>query len=184
MMSPLNEWGDDWYLEEFPDVFGLIGPPAIPQLTAYLSDEQNDEFPRIIASHGLREIGKRQGSTRDEVVAALTSQLNQQEQERFTLNGALIFDLLDLSASESAEAIERAFSAGIVDEGYVGDWQSVRNELGVEGFGLPQPERPYNSVAEFRQRIVSQLPMLKGDDRRKKKKKLAAKLKQARKRKK
>jgi hypothetical protein len=32
LLDRLDQLGDDWYLEEFPDVFGQIGPQAIPPL--------------------------------------------------------------------------------------------------------------------------------------------------------
>ena len=38
MVDQLDEEEDDWFLEEFPDVFALIGPEAMPAVAAYLSD--------------------------------------------------------------------------------------------------------------------------------------------------
>lgn len=56
IQDELDELDDDWYLEEFHHVFGLIGPPTIELLTAYLSDDSHHEFPRGKAATGLREI--------------------------------------------------------------------------------------------------------------------------------
>ena len=44
MQNRLDELGDDWYLEEFHGVFGLIGRPAIAALSAYLANRNNGEF--------------------------------------------------------------------------------------------------------------------------------------------
>src|SRR5262249_22490558 len=38
---------DDWALEELPEVFGLIGPAALPPLAAYLADDLSEETSRI-----------------------------------------------------------------------------------------------------------------------------------------
>ena len=58
VQEELDELDDDWYLEEFHHVFGLIGPPAIEPLAAYLSDASHGEFPRSKAANGLREVAR------------------------------------------------------------------------------------------------------------------------------
>ena len=134
--------GSDWYLEEFHEIFGLIGSLAIPALAAYLADQQKAEFPRVSTASGLREIAMRHPETRDQVIEILTRQLANYELEAYDLNALIICDLLDLKAVESAEVIERAYAAGVVDEGIVGCWSTVREELGIEGLGLvPERER-------------------------------------------
>lgn len=47
----------DWILEEMPEVYGLIGPAAVPALTAYLADTSHLLFSRIAASGCLQHIG-------------------------------------------------------------------------------------------------------------------------------
>ncbi len=56
--------------------------------------------------------------------------------------------LADLKAIESAEVIERAFAAGLVDESVCGDWTTIREELGVAGLGLV-PDRPRRPRPHF-----------------------------------
>jgi hypothetical protein len=147
MQNRLDERGDDWYLEEFHDAFGLIGPPAITALSEYLADRNNKEFPRISTANGLCEVGKRHPETRDHVAGVLADQLAEREPGVYSLNGFLIGYLADLKAIESAEVIERAFAAGVVDEVVCGDWTSIREEMGVAGLGLvpdrPRPPRPH-----------------------------------------
>ncbi len=165
MQNQLDKESPDWYLEEFHNVFGWIGPPAIPALAAYLADRQNAEFPRGSAANGLCQIGKRHPEARDEVVGILTQQLAQNEPEVYSLNGFLIGYLADLKAVESAEVIERAYAAGVVDEMVCGYWTKIRKELGVEGLGLV-PDRegsPFGSLMP-RPRFPH-LPLPDHDDR-------------------
>jgi len=136
IQDALDELGDDWYLEEFHKVFGLIGPAAIEPLAAYLSDDSHGDFPRGSAANGLREIVRHFPETRARVVTILTAELARQQTDLGDLNGFLVGDLLELKAVESAETIERAFAANIIDPTIVGDWGDVRQELGVSGLGI------------------------------------------------
>ena len=91
--------------------------------------------------------------------------------------------LLDLDAVESAEVIERAFAAGVIDEMVAGDWTTVREELGVTGLGLvpdrprPQPQNPYSAFSAW---VGPSVPANPGDhsNRRQKDRKAKAKRKQ------
>jgi hypothetical protein len=78
----------------------------------------------------------------------LTRQLAQNEPGVYSLNGFLIGYLADLKAVESAEVIERAYVAGVVDEMVCGYWAEIRKELGVEGLGLA-PDREGSSFGSL-----------------------------------
>jgi hypothetical protein len=151
MQNRLDEQGDQWYLEEFHDVFGVIGAPVVTALSEYLADRNNKEFSRISTANGLCQVGKRHPETRPQVVEILANQLAKQEPGVYALNGFLVGYLADLKAVESAEVIERAFAAGVVDEMVWGDWATIREELGVPGLGLvpdrPRPPRPHFGFA-------------------------------------
>jgi hypothetical protein len=67
---------EDWILEEMPEVYALIGPAAIPALTAYLADTSHLLFSRVAASGCLQHIGAAHPEARAECVAAITYQLN------------------------------------------------------------------------------------------------------------
>jgi hypothetical protein len=114
----------------------LIGPPAIEALATFLGDDSRGEFPRASAGNGLREIAVRFPETRQRVVRILTAELARHQKRLATLNGFLISDLMDLEAVESAEEIERAFAADVIDPTIAGHWQDVRQELGVPGLGI------------------------------------------------
>jgi hypothetical protein len=142
VQDELDDLGDDWYLEEFRDVFGLIGPPAIPLLAAYLADRTHGEFPRGNAAAGLREIAGRFPEARTQVVGILAGELARHQRDAAELNGGLTSELLELSAVEAAETIERAFAANVIDPTVVGDWGDVRQELGVAGLGIARDHSP------------------------------------------
>ncbi|MEX2307379.1 MAG: hypothetical protein WD738_07290 [Pirellulales bacterium] len=136
VQDELDELDDDWYLEEFHHVFGLIGPSALETLAAYLSDNSHGEFPRGKAAAGLREIVRHFPETREQVVAILTAELARSQTDLGSLNGFLVGDLIELAAVESAETIERAFAANIIDPTVAGDWGDIRRELGVPSLGI------------------------------------------------
>ena len=145
----LDELDDDWYLEEFHHVFGLIGPPAIESLADYLSDDSHREFPRAKAANGLREIARHFPEERERVLAILTAELARHQTDLGNLNGLLVGDLLELRAVESAETIERAFAANVIDPIVAGDWGDVRRELGVPGLGIaPDRSAGWPSIRE------------------------------------
>ncbi len=131
----LDEVSDDWSLEDWPRVFGMFGPPVIESLSEHLRNPSHREFSRDSAVGGLLEIAQRHPERRDQVVRILTDQLALHEPWP-TLNGLILCRLLDLEAVESAEVIERAFAAEVIDEESCGDWRDVREKLGVEGLGI------------------------------------------------
>lgn len=136
MMNAMDELNDVWYLEEFPDVFALIGPPAFARAADYLDNPENFLFPRICAAHMLSKIADRHPEQRDDAVSRFEGLLKNCPHNDSTLNAFLVSYLMNLKATESAEVIERAFAGRCVDEATVGGWGKVREELGVAGMGL------------------------------------------------
>jgi len=146
MMGVMDDRGDDWHLEEFPHVFAWIGPEAVEALTAYLSNSSRGEYARICAAQSLKEIAVRHPQNRDAVVQILTSELRKYADNSNSVNAFLIDYLLDLNAKESADLIEGAYAADGVDEQVVGNWDTVRRELGVEGLGLVPESKAKRSI--------------------------------------
>ena len=145
----LDDLDDDWYLEEFHLVFGLIGPPAIDELAAFLKDTSNTQYPREKAAGGLTEIALRFPESREQVIGILTDELSRHDENQAETNGSLVWDLLNLNAVEAAEVIERAFVANVIDPTIAGDWGDVRNELGIPGLGLAPDRTPgWATIAE------------------------------------
>jgi hypothetical protein len=62
---------NEWILEEMPDVYGQIGPAAIPALTGYLAQASHLPFSYVAASACLKEIGRQQPAARAECVSLI-----------------------------------------------------------------------------------------------------------------
>ena len=141
LLHRIDEHHDDSVGEELPQVYGMIGPAAIPTLAAYLADPAHGLYARIATVHSLEQIGRRHASAHGACVAALTGQLERFAENDPTLNGFLVSYLLDLKAVESAPAIERAFAAGRVDISVAGDWEDVQVEFGLKSAReTPRPD--------------------------------------------
>jgi hypothetical protein len=140
----LDRQGDDWFLEEFPEVFACFGAAAVVPLAEFLAGIDNAQYARIMAGHSLCKIGQGRPDARGTAVAHLRDQLAGCGDNDDALNAFLISYLLQLSAVEAAEVIERAYASGRVDEGVVGRWDDVRAELGVPGMGIVTKDSPRN----------------------------------------
>ncbi len=131
LISIFNEMEDsDWFREEMPEVFGLIGPTAIPGLAEFLANPNNIFWPRWMSADALVKIGQEHPSARDECLGRLIQQLEQYSKNSRDLNGALICALINLEGREAAATMEAAFSAKRVDTSMAGDWLDVQHSLG------------------------------------------------------
>jgi len=190
LLTLFDELGaEEWILEEMPEVYGLIGPAAIPALTAYLADTSHLLFSRVAASGCLQHIGAQHPEARAECIAAITRQLEQFDENDPTLNGDLIASLLDLKAVESAPVIERAFAAKRVNLSVAGDWEEVQAEFGLKAMrqtlrpdyffeSMPRasaPSMPAASVVDRQETARLQRPDRRVDKKAKAKRKQAAK---------
>ena len=86
MMDGLDEVEDEWYLKEFADVFGLIGPDASEALQRYMADPSHGDYPREAAGNGLTRMAKRRPECRAVAVAAIGKALADYEENNITLN--------------------------------------------------------------------------------------------------
>ena len=125
-----------WAWEELPEVFAMIGRPAIPALAACLADPVRDTEGRTTIAQSLKEIAEAHEEARAEAVAALAGQMEKWEENDESLNGMLILFLANLGVTEAAPLMERAFAADRVDELIGGDWEDTQVRLGL------LPERP------------------------------------------
>jgi hypothetical protein len=127
----------EWAIEELPEVYGLIGPAAIPLLTQYLADESQDLYVRANAATSLQKIATMHPEAKSECIAALTRQLEvgTEGEDDPELNAFIITDgLIPMKAVETLPIVERAFEAHAVDE-------SIVNLEDVQvGFGLKERE--------------------------------------------
>lgn len=153
LFDPLED--DDWFNEEIPDVFGLIGPAAIPALAAFLADPAHELYSRTTASNALERIGRLHPEARDAAVAALTHQLEQFAENDESLTAFIITDLIDLHATESLPVVERAFAADRVDLSIMGDWEEAEIAFGVkEKRDTPRPR--FNSLGLELEKVLTE----------------------------
>lgn len=121
---------DDWFMEELPEVFGVMGPICIPALTDYLSCEHSC-WNHASAAEGLTNIAQFHTDHRQECVQILTEALARYAQQSPELNGSLVAKLLDLNATEAVDVIEKAYKEGPMDEMVCGSWATVQIDLGL-----------------------------------------------------
>jgi hypothetical protein len=166
---------DDWGLEELPEVFVRLGPPAVPALGNFLADPDRGLHSRWAVADALKRIARQHPEARDECVRLLTRQLDQARANDPVLNGALIGSLCDLKAVEAAPLMERAFAAGLVDESIAGDWEHARYDLGL------RPDPPPGHIEYVRRHSPELLIERPGFPRARAAKRAKAKRKEARK---
>lgn len=185
----LDEWPDaDYFHEEVPEVFGMIGPVALPALTTFLNEETHDMFARGTAAHGIEMIGRMHPTERDTAIAAITAPLAAYERNDPTLNALLISPLLDLEAVETMPLIRAAYAADAVDLSFMGDLEDVEIAFGVRT-ERETPRPRYNVLASPREEPFDPLwdQVLNADlkaarrsaDKKKAKRKMAGKSRRA-----
>jgi hypothetical protein len=183
LLPRIDEYDDDWVMEDLPDVFERIGEAAVPALAIFLADDRYGLWARITAAGSLGKIGQAHPEAREVCVAALDTQLahfNAMEEE---LNGFIVSALVDLKAVEAAPVMEQAFSADKVDISILGDWEDAQIALGLLDKRLsPPPEYvwlPESEIQEYEEARTEQRAQSKRQDQAKAKAK--AKRKQAQK---
>lgn len=141
----------DYFQMEVPDVLGLIGPPALPMLTAYLQNTGHAIGPRITAAGSLSVLGRMHPELRDACIAALIQPIEASRTAAATVtdddlddlrefNGFLLVDLMDLEATETLPVIRQAMAAGLIDESVAGDREDIEIGFGVrEQRDTPRP---------------------------------------------
>ncbi len=133
LLGLLEELEDsDWFNEDLPEVFSLIGPAAIPALTAYLAEGRHGLWPRVTVARCLERIGADHPEVRGACVAALTRPLEAFRRNDPILNANVVLALTNLRATEALPLIERAFAADAVDLTLMGDWEDVQIEFGLK----------------------------------------------------
>src|SRR4051794_13989516 len=86
----------DFVSEEMPDVFVLLGPPALPVLAATLRDTNENTYVRWATADSITKIAQQYPETRAEAVALFVGQLYHSRDNDPDLNAALISCLVDL----------------------------------------------------------------------------------------
>jgi len=142
---------NEWVSEDLPEVFGLIGPDAVPPLCDYIEEPGHGQWACVAASNSLVKIAERYPVTRAEVTNIISKKLEHFAEQERQLNACLVANLVhDLNAVETAPIIERAFAADAVDLSFMGDWEAVQIELGLlEARLTPEPDYFAIEMPEF-----------------------------------
>jgi hypothetical protein len=126
-----SDWFE-WFCEDMPDIFGALGPIAIPQLIELLQDKSLTFDARTSALHYLLPISVAHPEERDRCVAALVSELAKFEENDPELNGYIVMYLVaDYKEIAAVPIIEAAYAADRVDCSFIGDWEDVQLEFGL-----------------------------------------------------
>ena len=120
---------NDWVIEEMPDVFALIGPPAFSPLVSYLRDRSYPTYSRLVAATSLMQMAFVEPAVRDQSIAVLAELLSSYAENSPGMNGVLVANLVELDAVEQADLIQKAFTEGKVDRFIVGDWRDIKHRL-------------------------------------------------------
>jgi hypothetical protein len=148
---------DDWAAEDLPEIFALIGPPAIPPLERALQNPRRLHFAADSAMAGLRDIAQRYADCRDRCVAILAGVLDADHDSTPEINASAVSNLLDLHAVEAIAAIRAAFGRNEVDLSVAGDIEDVEIEFGLRNARTtPRPPNPL--LARLFERIPDLAP--------------------------
>ncbi len=121
----------DFISEDISETFSVIGPTAIPHLSAYLADTERDEMHRSDASYALAALGHRYPDARPKIVKILTAQLEHYTENGSDLNTTIIGILTDWQVTETLSLIETAYREGHVEEFFM-DWEDVQVGMGLK----------------------------------------------------
>lgn len=122
---------DYMLMEEIQHSIAVMGPGAIPAVTARLADVTFDAFERAVGAEILGKIGNTHPEARDECVSILERQLQDRVRNRGALNGMLISTLADLRATEAMPTIRTAYAEDMVDITIPGDLEDIEIDMGV-----------------------------------------------------
>jgi hypothetical protein len=178
----IDEFDSDWIGEELPEVFGMIGPSAIPHLKKFLKEGGDKLWGRVLAADSLQVIGNKYYQAKVTCINVLLEQLKEFFDNHELLNAALVSSLIDLKGTEALPVIEEAYEADMVDPMVCGDWEDVQIEFGIlknrvtpprygfSDFFAPTPETAQNKDKKKAKAKSKQQQQSKKQNRKKKKK--------------
>jgi hypothetical protein len=129
LLDELEDW--DYWNEEVPYSFGMIGPAALPALAAFFRDPSHKMYARVTAGHAIAAIGRMHPEARAESVAILTEGLAAYAENDPSFNALVSTMLLDLEAVEALPVIKEVYDADAADVAVMGDFEDVEIAFGV-----------------------------------------------------
>lgn len=148
-----DDESESWESAELPHAFVLLGPEVAEDLMKFAADASQSWGARVDAIESVRKLGDQHPTIIQSLSPIVVAALEGAAENHVFVNSNLMGLALDWKLKEAAESIEHAFSLNKIDCGYSGDWDSIREELGVSGLGLTMPEKPFNSIADIRRNM-------------------------------
>ncbi|MBD1856987.1 MULTISPECIES: hypothetical protein [Leptolyngbya] len=175
----------EWFSDELPEVFLLMGEAAIPGIRRHLSrrnPSKEASYSDFVAIEGLERITKANPNLQPQCIEICTEELRDASKHQSDVNGFMVGVLASLKAVEAASVIERAFAGGHIDPSISGDWDEIQVDLGLKSWtevrsqsSFVEPARGYRSPARstefkgFSQKPSNPKPTSQGKNRKKKK---------------
>lgn len=135
------------------DAVAMFGTDGILSVLNQAISKESNETARCVLLEAVKKWGEEQDKVPESVQQMIGKGLKESDKLPVLVNSHLMLLVIDWKLKGFGELLERAFSSNRIDCGMAGDWDAVRQMLGVEGLGLPMPERPYNSMIEFRKKV-------------------------------
>ncbi len=145
MLAFLEEPGmdsEEWFINEFPYVVGMIGPVVLPELAEFLADLSHKESVRITVTTCIEKIAEKWPDAREQCITILTRQLEKLDENEPDVNAFIVLSLVTMHAIEAAPVIKRAFDADSVELSIMGDWNEAQIELGLKKREERAPAQP------------------------------------------
>lgn len=121
---------EEFAWEELPEVFAMIGAPAIQPLVEQLNKASTENFHPILM-YALTLIAEHHPPTMQPVKTAVIEKLKRYEYNSPDINAFTVRALIDLKATDTLPIIKEAYDANHVDETIYGTYQEVEVAFGV-----------------------------------------------------
>jgi len=134
LINSFDQFNDDDYAtDELPEVFSLVGEPAVDPLVAYLYRPVVEEWSVILAVACLGEIVEHHPSVKPLLLDHLKNYMRSPRLDLPSVNAFILSVIMNLQAVELIDEIRHMFALGCVDVGWCGDLEDVESNLGVRG---------------------------------------------------
>ena len=109
----------------------MVGLPGLEALEGFFDSPDIDRWAQIRVAEGVAVFADRNPTLRARCVTFLMQALSRSAQWQATVNGFLVYYLVELKATEASAVIEQAFLRNQVDEDVLGWWPDVQIQLGL-----------------------------------------------------
>ncbi len=145
LLKLFDESDNDWFGEDLPKIYAMIGVNAIPALSDYFTKTDNEMVARVTALDCLQHIAQLYPDHRSECIAIITQELEKFNENDPELNAFLVSTLTDLKVVEAAPLMERVFASDRIATLLTGDWDNIQVELGLKSISELPPRKSYLS---------------------------------------